>query len=189
MARLYGSLNNRLEENHNYTGRELKAGDDITMYYWSDRHCYYITKVINQKRIFVKKYEVVADREKVGGQGHQNWLYFKTTKECNEYLKKYFPNDNRSDIETREEEWVYRYGGWYEAMRYTKATWEKCLENAAKDCKDPNNKEAVYNLARLYFRLGDEDLNKVLSGKEIVKYIKLQPVSFGVKDYYYDWEF
>lgn len=28
----YGNLTNRLEEGKNYTGREIRVGDDITMY-------------------------------------------------------------------------------------------------------------------------------------------------------------
>lgn len=185
----YGSISNRIDEGKNYNEDKLiHEGDDITMYYWSDRRCYYVTKVVNQKRIFVKKYEVVADREKEGGMGHQNWLYFRTVKECNDYLKKYGLGYDEV-YENSEEEWVYRYNNWYQAFRYNLNTWNKCLENAKKDCKNPDDEEAVKNLARFYMRLSPEELEKVLSGKEVVKYYKLQKVSFGVKEYYYDWEF
>ena len=148
MAKWYGSVQNRIEEGKNYTNRELKAGDDITMYLWSDRRCYYITRVVDQKHIFVKPYEVVADREKEGGMGHQNWLYFKTIKECNDYLNKYGLGTKGEVYENAEQEWVFRYGHWYIKSDY----WY------------------------------DVKLEKP-------KYTRLQPISFGVRDYYHDWEF
>ena len=143
--KLYGSLDNRLSEGKNYTGRELKVGDDITMYYWSDRTCYYITKVVNQKHIFVQSYKVVADRDKEGGMGHQNWVYFKTEKECNEYLKKYGLGHDDEIFESPDQEWVFRYRNWWVVSR-----------NAQ----------------------GEPRYHKIDRG-----------LSFGVRDYYYDWEF
>ena len=120
-VKLYGSQSNRLDENKNYTGRELKVGDDITMYYWSDRRCYYITKVIDQKHIFVKEYQICADHSKEGGMGHQNWLYFKTNREMQAYLNDCMDKDlikcvdkvNLDNIyESSEQEWIFRYNHW-----------------------------------------------------------------------------
>lgn len=185
----YGSIANRIDEGKNFTKRELRVGDDITMYYWSDRTCYYITKVVNQKNIFVHKYEVVADQEKEGGMGHQNWVYFKTVKECNDYLKK-FGIDDRDSTEYNDEEWVFRYNHWYEVTRYDMNTWNTCLANARKDCKPNAPEESIINLARFYLRLNDEDFAKLLHGEKVVKYYRIeQGISFGVRDYYYDWEF
>ena len=155
--KLYGSLSNRLEENRNYLHREIKVGDDITMYYWSDRKCYFVTRVDNQKHIFVKGYDVCADHHRPGGMGHQDWLYFKTTREMQEYLNScvnegllpdYCKHDLSEIKESGDREWVFRYGAWYEVVR---ERWGKPLEKP--------------------------------------EYVKLQPVSFGVRDYYYDWEF
>ena len=154
----YGDICNRLEENRNYTGRELREGDDITMYYWSDRTCYYITKVVDQKHIFVRQYEVVADRSKEGGMGHQNWLYFKTYKEEQEYLNKCVDEglllaSCKQDINTikepEPEEWVFRYRHWNRVIK------------------------------------------KDILGNPLPKpiYRKLEPISFGVRNYYYDWSF
>lgn len=184
--KLYGNLTNRLEENQNYTNKPLAVGTDITMYYWSDRTCYYITRVLNQKHIFVKKYEVCADQDKEGGMGHQNWKYFKTVAEYNTYLKAHNLSAHEVAYENPEQEWAYRYNHWYQILRYNLNTWNKCLENAKKDVKPGRDPQS---LARLYLRLNDEEFNKVLSGKEIIKYQKLQPISFGIRDYYYDWEF
>lgn len=146
----YGNLDNRLMEGK--TVPEIKEGMDITMYYWSDRTCYYVTKVVDQKHIFVKEYEVVADRDKEGGMGHQNWCYFKTKKECNDYLLKYGLGKQLNNIiEDEPEEWVFRYNKWKRVARKDGWTGE------------PLEKPKYYDL----------------SGK----------VSFGVRDYYYDWSF
>jgi len=145
MTKWYGSVENRLMENRNLDA-ELKEGMDITEYLWSDRICYYITKVNSQKDIMVKRYYVCADHEKEGGMGHQNWLYFKTQKEENEYLKKYFPDHQYNDTEEKDEEnWVYRYNHWY--------------------IKSVNE----------------------YTGK--INYYRKNGISFGVRNYYYDWEF
>ena len=187
--KLYGNLTNRIEENRNYSN-QIEVGTDITMYYWSDRTCYYVTKVIDQKHIFVKRYEIVADREQEGGMGHQNWLYFKTVKECNDYLQKYGLGTDQEVFENSEEEWVFRYNHWYQASRYNLKSYHHALELARKDCSNPEDEDQVKRVARLYFQVSDEELEQILSGKEIVKYFRIkQGISFGVRDYYYDWEF
>lgn len=45
----FGSVNNRIEENHIY-GKELYVGMGATQYYWSDRHPWEVIKVINGQR-------------------------------------------------------------------------------------------------------------------------------------------
>lgn len=113
----YGSICNRIAEGRIRTEDGLiHKGDDITMYYWSDRSCYFVTKVIDQKHIFVKPYEVVADRSKPGGMGHQDWLYFKSRREANMYLNEFMKEEDKYPVdelvEAKEEEWVLRYGKW-----------------------------------------------------------------------------
>ena len=160
MSKWYGNLDNRLEEGR--TVPEITEGMDITMYYWSDRTCYYVTKVHDQKRIEVKKWQVCADHDKKGGMGHQNWLYFKTRKEMNEYLERFFPGQDRYDREDQAETWVYRYNKWMKEYVYT----------SDRDCA--TDREHQHLLKHGWFaRYYD------LSGK----------ISFGRRDYYYDWEF
>ena len=192
MARnLKGSFINRLMEGKNFTGEELKEGVDITMYLYTDRKCYYITKVYNQKRIAVKQYYVCGDHSKPGGMGHQNWLYFKTSKEEVDYLSQVHPEykwttngDPEPDI------WVYRYGKWQREEPYTLEDWNKVLEIAKKDVLDPNNTEQVIGLAKYYAGLSDSDLKKLQEGKTLYKYSNLSgKISFGTRDYYRDWEF
>lgn len=195
----YGSIDNRLDENKNFTKRELREGDDITMYYWSDRKCYFITKVVNQKNIFVHKYSVCADHHKAGGMGHQDWLYFKTIRDMQEYLNKCIDEglipckkENLDEIiEDKDSEWAFRYNHWYEVVRTTPERWAQVKEMVrTKDLKPGASEEAVKSMANFYCRLSEEEINKVEAGETVVKYYKIeQGISFGIKDYYYDWEF
>lgn len=164
----YGNLTNRLEEGRNYTGREIAVGDDITEYLWSDRHCYYVVAVENQKRIKVRPYYVCADHEKADGMGHQEWLYFQTWDEMNEYNSHFFPDIFRNPEDHREEPepqtWVFRYNKWMRAFRKTEMP---CPEYYTKREREHFQKHGWF-----------ESFSD-LSGR----------VSFGVRDYYYDWEF
>jgi hypothetical protein len=163
----YGNLTNRLEEGKNYTGREIAVGDDITMYHYSDRTCYYVTAVEDQKRIQVRRYYTCADHDKPGGMGHQNWMYFRTWDEWNQYLAKYFPDhhDTSAHMEEPEAEtWVFRYGKWMREWMHT----------------EMRHPDAYTKREREHFQKHGwfKDYSD-LSGK----------VSFGVRDYHYDWEF
>ena len=192
MPKLYGSINNRLDEGKNYTQRELRAGDDITMYLWSDRYCYYIIDVISQKKIKVKKYNVCADHSKPGGAGHQNWLYFKTQKEMIKYINQYRPGTYDENIaEPEAETWVYRYNKWQEMYEYTPEAWNNLIQRCKEDITDPDNHmDSVVCLAQHYSHLSDEEIDKIKQGKTVCKYRNLNgKISFGIRDYYYDWEF
>lgn len=194
MAKLYGSLVNRFEEGKNFNkDKTIHVGDPITMYHWSDRTCYYVTEVIDQKHIKVREYEVVADRDLPGGMGHQNWLYFKTRKECNDYLKKYSLGVNDDDVEEHpEEEWVYRYNHWTRAYNYDKNfVAEKYFEikeaveyyDEMDQLEERFNKWVDYNFTK-------KEQEKLKEGKTITHYHPLESkVSFGVLSYYYDWSF
>lgn len=160
MGKIYGNLMNRLEEGRSFA--PIQVGTDITMYHWSDRDCYYVTRVVDEKHIFVKEYRVVADHEKDGGMGHQNWLYFKSNKEAQDYLRRFFPDTPESDYEAPEQEWVFRYGKWMRC--YTITNQRACFtERERKAFQKDGCFKRYYNLP------GD--------------------VSFGVRNYYYDWSF
>lgn len=161
----YGSVDNRIEEGHNFTGRELQAGDDITMYMWSDRYCYWIEEVIDQKRIKVRRYYVCADHEKATGMGHQEWMYFKTWDEENEYLCKFFPDHHKQGEhrdEPEAETWVFRNNKWKREFTHTNPDW---IDNKTQQ-KEFDKHGCFHSYANL-------------SGS----------VSFGKRSYYYDWEF
>jgi hypothetical protein len=174
--KLYGNLMNRLEEGHFFgEDKTIKEGTDITMYYYSDRDCYYVTRVVNQKHIFVKHYHVVADRSLKNNTGHQNWKYFKTLKEQNEYLHSFFPEGgyNLNPIESSEQEWMFRNGSWKRVDRWT-------LEQIT---------EARKNFP-IFVMFTDKENQQLAEGKEVAKYQKLSgSISFGIREHYHDWEF
>lgn len=161
----YGSLQNRLEEGRNFTGREIKAGDDITMYLYSDRACYYVDFVEDQKHIKVRRYYHCADHEKEGGIGHQNWMLFKTWDEWNAYLSRFFPehhNAGEHHEEPEPETWVFRYNKWMREVRYTNPVFCGTVREH-KSLEKNGYFKHYYDLAG--------------------------SISFGVRNYHYDWEF
>ena len=114
------------------------------------------------KRIKVKRYYVCADHSKSGGMGHQDWMYFKTVDEMNKYLDGYFPGTYTGHVDEPEDEvWVYRYNKWMREFTHTEENY--CTERELKSLKTKG-----------YFKRYSD-----LSGK----------VSFGVRNYHYDWEF
>lgn len=160
MSKWYGNVMNRLEEGK--TVPEIKKDMDITMYLWSDRNCYYVKEVYDQKHILVHEYEVCADKEKADGMGHQEWLYFKTHAEMNEYLRKYDPDRNWPEFERKDEVWVFRYNKWMKEVTYT----------------DPNYCDT------------ERERKHLLNHGYFCKYYDLPgKVSFGRRNYYYDWSF
>ena len=54
--KLYGSLNNRLEENHMFCD-VIEVGTDMTEYLYTDRHAYEVVEVTDQKHIKVREYD------------------------------------------------------------------------------------------------------------------------------------
>lgn len=179
MAKAYGNLINRIEEGRQLT--PLSVGTDITMYHWSDRTCYFISEVIDDKHIKVLPYHVCADHSKNIGQGHQDWLYFKTAKEERQYLETVFPDRNFNSALCKEAtpiEWAFFRGEWRRAFRYTK-------DSILKHCEETSN-----SYERFCSMFTETQRKKLAAGKEIILYDKLSgKISFGVRDYYYDWEF
>lgn len=54
--KLYGSLENRLEENKMFC-EEIKVGTGMTEYSWSDREAYEVVGVKDQKHVTVRKFD------------------------------------------------------------------------------------------------------------------------------------
>lgn len=189
----YGNLTNRFEEGKNYSKDNLiHVGDDITMYYWSDRTCYYVTDVISQKEIKVKRYHVCADHSKAGGQGHQNWLYFKTVKERNKYLNSVIEGGgfDENPLEDEEETWVYRYNKWMIKYNWNNEILKEAVERCKSDLNPNTPPKTVREYVKYRTELNDKELDNIENNKVVYKYRDLSgKVSFGIKDYYYDWEF
>lgn len=53
-SKWYGSLTNRLEENHD-TVNEIKVGTGMTKYLWSDTHAFEVIAVKDQKHVTVRE--------------------------------------------------------------------------------------------------------------------------------------
>ena len=171
--RAYGNLINRIEEGHNFNSdKQIHVGDDVTMYHFSDRTCYYVTDVIDQKHIKVKKYHICADHDEEPMSN--NWKYFKTRKEENDYLKKYFPDREfeENPKENSDIELVYRYGKWKEVSTYT-------------DLNETND----FGVPFKDFLFTKNDIKKLEEGKPVYKYNDFGSISFGVRDFYYDYSF
>lgn len=192
---VYGNLTNRLEEGQVRTVDGLiHVGDDITMYLYSDRMCFHVTRVIDQKHIFVSPYYVCADHSKSGGMGHQDWMYFKTNKEMQEYLRLYFPDTPTPKEEpVPEEEWKLRYNKWRGVKIFTAADF--AAEKAALKEHYENDgvkltEEELIDKTACRFTLDKKLQSKLIEGSDIETYYELSgDVSIGVRDYYYDWEF
>lgn len=105
-----------------------------------------------------------TEERKADGMGHQEWKYFKTVQKYGEYWGQSQENIDRMKDAEREEVWVFRYGKWMEENRRTEM---KHPEYHNKRERDHFEKHGWYNTYH--------DL--------------LGKVSFGVRDYYYDWEF
>ena len=54
MTRWYGSINNRIMENGK-DAEEITVGMGVTEFFWSDRHAYEVTRVIDQKHIYIRE--------------------------------------------------------------------------------------------------------------------------------------
>lgn len=115
MARFYGSLTNRFEENKIY--KKIKVGEYATEYLWSDRHAYEITKVVDDKHFFIRR--LIAKRiDKNGFSEIQDYEYKHDPNAVDEEIEitRYgFKRVYRYDLETynkikSEQKWV----GWHD---------------------------------------------------------------------------
>ena len=74
MSKWYGSLNNRLEENKQFV-KEIKVGDGVTEYYWSDREPYEVIAVKDQKHITIRR----LDAKRIDDRGMSEWQDYEYT--------------------------------------------------------------------------------------------------------------
>ena len=154
--KLYGSLNNRFEENRMFVD-EIKVGTGVTEYSWSDRHPYEVTAVISQKDVFIRPMK--HDRPNDG----KDYSY------SNEWVL--------SSDETAQAFEIVKRGKYW----YTKST---VTPDEAKEILEGDDIMAKMWLCNNGF-MADEI---IASGKPKTKYHRMN-VSFGVADYYYDYEF
>jgi len=160
----YGSFNNRIEENKMYCDK-IEVGTGMTKYSYSDRHAYEVVKVNDQTNVFVREY----DHKAVGAPMSNTW--------------ELVSDENNPIIELK-----LRNGVWYYVINYTKEMWQKrAKEDFDNGCW--TNIESAYNYYKAMSGLTEKQKEKVESGKTIKAYKKFGNVSFGVAEYYYDYEF
>lgn len=161
--KLYGSLNNRMEENKMYC-EKIEVGTGMTKYSYSDRHAYEVVKVNDQTNVFVREY----DHELAGEPMSNNW--------------KLVSNENNPVIELK-----LKNGVWYQVIEYTRDLW---LSNAKNMAKEETHKiDIYYNYCKAMSGLTDKEKEKIENGKTVKKLRKFGNVSFGVAEYYFDYEF
>lgn len=152
MARWYGSVTNRIEEDKQFCP-VIEVGTGVTEYGWSDRHAYEVIEVCDQKHVTVREYD---HKKKDGAAWYSNdWELI-----------------SNPDNAVRDLVKVGEY--WYWTTTITAADLEKLL--ADDDC------------ALLRLAVGGWDADKIRAkGKQTKRW--RAKVSFGVADYYYDYEF
>lgn len=162
--KLYGSLNNRMEENKMYC-KEIEVGTGVTQYYYSDRHAYEVVKVNDQTNVFIREY----DHKKAGEAYSNQW--------------ELISNESNPVIELK-----LRNGVWYRVLEYTKEKW---MEMAQRDFEKGNCRtfESAYNYYKMMSCLTEKEYEKIEAGKTVKKLRKFGNISFGVAEYYYDYEF
>lgn len=154
MAKLYGSLNNRLEENKMFC-KEIEVGTGMTEYSWSDRHAFEVVEVKDQKHVAVREY----DHKLKGGAYSNDWELI-----SNE-------NNPVRQLTKRGKYWY-----WTNVI-------DKSILEGYED-KDNNSKCEI----QLYLAHNNLSVNELVEKGKVTRYYRAN-VSFGVADYYYDYEF
>ena len=150
MKKLEGSIINRIYEGNTFVD-EIKVGTPVTEYFWSDRHVHEVTKVIDQKHVFIREMKAIRTDDN-GMSDYQTWRY-------------------ESDPKAHEVELVKRGDVWYEVHTYTKERYDYLVKNSW--CG---------------WVLTESQWKRIDEGKDVKKYTKMN-ISFGIADYYYDFEF
>ena len=164
--KFYGCLSNRLEEGKIFV-KEIKVGDGVTEYHWSDRTPYEVIEVINQKHIIIRK----MDYKRIDNNGMSDTQDYQ-----------YISNENNPKYEL-----VLRNNVWYKVFEINKEAWlKKAKEETEKGYW--KNELSAYNYFRSMAHLTDKQYEKVDNGGTIKKYSKMN-ISVGVMERYYDYSF
>lgn len=158
----YGSLNNRLEENKDFTNGNIEVGTGVTRYSYSDRQAYEVVEVKDQTNVFIRQY----DHKAVGEAMSNQWQLIS--------------NKNNPVIELK-----LRNGVWYRVCYYSKDAWLKM----AQEDKGWKTVVSAYNYYKFMSHLTEKQLQKIEEGKTVKAYKKFGNISFGIADYYYDYSF
>lgn len=165
-----GSFINQLMANNS---TEPVVGQGATQLHYTDRTCYEVVEVSEDKRTArLQRLDAKWDSSLPGGEGHQNWILE--------------PVDNHFITVT------WRKNGWYivgHEVEFTKEFRKQCEDNGATSI--PAYLRKTGNLELLNEVYGDHVMPiNVVDGVTRKKktYSKIN-IMFGVKDYYFHWEF
>ena len=154
----YGSLQNRLEENRQIVN-EIKVGDGVTEYYYSDREPWEVIAVKDQKHITIR----MLDTKRIDNNGGFS--------ECQEYEYISNPENYSRNI-------VKRGKYWYSTTTCTLEEFNEIQESAKKETLT----NAEIDLIVWAAQFDKEKLEK--NGKQ-TRYYKLD-ISIGKAEKYYD---
>lgn len=163
----YGNIHNRLEENKNYLKDGIiKEGDYLTEYLWSDRHAYEVTQVINQKHIFIRPLKAIRT-DSYGMSDAQEYRY-------------------ESDNTQREIELMFKYNKWKKVRRYN---FKDASDRAKLFVEEGDIKTYEAALAYIFRGMSQKEIDTLKSGKDLLIFDDMNPISFGIADEYYDYSF
>lgn len=160
-----GSFINQMMSNNNSLP---EVGKGATELHHSDRTCYEVIEVSDDKKtVKLQRLEAKHNKDLPGGQGHQNWILE--------------PTESYRTV-------IWRNGAWREKVRIVEFVDEFRNDIPSTSVSrylrehEPELLEKVYQ--------GHMFPQTVIEGvtKERFEYPKVN-LLFGVKDYYYDWEF
>lgn len=162
--KLYGSLNNRFDEGQQFV-KEIKVGDGVTEYGYTDRYPYEVVEVIDQNNIVIRR----IDTRRIDNNGMSD---------CQEY--EYISNENNPT-----ERLTRRNNVWYKVKEYSKESFLRSAEYIKNDFK---NLEVAYNYIRCMANLTEAQYKRIDEGKSVKKYVK-KNISVGVMQKYFDYSF
>ena len=154
----YGSIENRLEEGRQFV-KDIKVGDGVTEYSWSDRDPWEVTRVKDQKHITIRR--LIAKRiDKNAWCGPQEYEYI-------------------SDPEGVEYDIVKRGSAWY---TYTNITKEELMDIDRR--RDAGERFDGVLLNEIMWA-AQFDRDKVMKNGKQTRYHKMN-ISIGKAEKYYD---
>lgn len=165
MKKLFGSLNNRFDENRYFNGtyNNLKVGTLATEYFYSDSHAYEVIEVADQKNITIRRLKATH----VGNIPMTNG-----------YTYDHDENAPRRVLTNRN-------GIWYQVNEYNLESLKKAYQDRRSGFK---TEDSFINYSLAMSGLTDNQIQKVRDGKTAKKLKKIN-ISFGVADEYFDYSF
>lgn len=168
--KLYGSLNNRFDENHYFNGtyNNIKVGTQCTEYLYTDRHAYEVVEVIDQNHISIRRLKAIRT-DKLGMSDCQNYRY---------------ESDPRATAEPIE----FHRGSWKRVSFYDLNGLQHSVDYLIEHGRTPEEARKIAEECYMY-EFTPLQKERLLKGERIKKYKSKINISFGVADEYYDYSF